>query len=62
METRTDKQLLSDLARHIRKHGCDAFAYDDEGAAEEQRAVELLEWFADSVEVLAVPDAKSPAS
>lgn len=50
-----DKELLSDLARWLRKHDCGAF--DDE-TNDQDRAMELVDWLAGSVDVLNVPPRK----
>jgi hypothetical protein len=56
MSEPTDRDILLTLARWMNKHDCLAFAgvLDDE-FDEQGRAVELIEWLADSVEVLNVP-------
>jgi len=49
----TDHQLLRNLATWLRKHDCLAFDPVDDG--EQDRAQVLVEWFAESVDVLNVP-------
>jgi hypothetical protein len=50
----TDRELIAQLARHMRKHGVPNVDPDDP-LREETRTVELLEWLADSVEVFNLP-------
>jgi hypothetical protein len=52
--SRSDRDLLAGLARHLRKHEVGCFDPDDDN--EQSRAETLIEWFADSVDVLNVPD------
>ena len=46
----TDRQIIEQLARHINRHGSYAFADDEEGCAEYERCLVLLEWLASEVE------------
>lgn len=50
-----DRQIIERLARHINKHGCAAFADDDEGDVEYERAIVLLDWFGGAIERLGLP-------
>lgn len=55
-EARSDRDVLHDLARWLRKHDCMAFdVYSDAGEDEQDRATVLITWLADSVDVLNVP-------
>lgn len=51
----SDRDLLRAFARWLRKHDCAAFDWDDDG--EQERAEVLIDWFAESVDVLNVPPA-----
>lgn len=51
---RADRDLLRALARHLRKHDVGCFDWDQ--PAEQERAEQLIAWFADSVDVLNVPE------
>lgn len=49
-----DDRLLRALASHLHRHAVGCFD-DGEGGPEQDRAQALIEWFAESVEVLNVP-------
>lgn len=51
----TDRQIIEQLARHINKHGSNAFGDDDEGDADYERAIVLLDWFGPAIERLGLP-------
>ena len=49
----SDRQLLHGLARHLRKH--EVLCFDPDDSTEQERAEQLIAWFADNVELLNVP-------
>jgi hypothetical protein len=51
--SRSDRDLLRGLARHIRKHEMGCFDPDE---LEDERAEHLVSWLAENVDVLNIPD------